>query len=42
MFINCILLLVGSVSVIALYLIMAFLITLSMENELPDFEDIQF
>jgi len=41
MMINFMLLLVGGVSVMALYIMMAFLATLSMENDLPDLEDIQ-
>lgn len=41
MFLNLMIMLAGGLACLALYLMMAFLATLSMENELPDLEDVQ-
>jgi hypothetical protein len=41
MFVNLMLMLVGGLVCLSLYLMMACLATLSMENELPDLEDVQ-
>ncbi|GAB6097645.1 hypothetical protein JCM14469_38990 [Desulfatiferula olefinivorans] len=41
MFVNLMLMLLGGLVCLSLYLMMAFLAAVSMENELPDLEDIQ-
>jgi hypothetical protein len=41
MWMNFVLLLAGSATILALYIMMAFLAAISRENELPDLEDVQ-
>ena len=41
MLIKLFLIIAGSISMVALYFIMVLLATMSMENELPDLEDVE-